>query len=80
MQLKIQNKSFKRLEAIMFGGGNIEDESLLKNAIIDNNMIDSVTWHKSVGPDRIVEYMKSSAVFMLPTSMDTGPTALKEAL
>ena len=47
----------------MFGGGNIEDESLLKNAIIDNNMIDSVTWHKSVGPDRIVEYMKSSAVY-----------------
>ena len=70
----------KDWKLIMFGSGNIEDESLLKNSIADNNMVDSVTWHKSAGPDKIVEYMKSSAVFMLPTSMDTGPTALKEAL
>ncbi len=70
----------KNWKLIIFGSGNIEDETRLENAIRDSKMKDSIKWYKSAGPDKIVEYMKTASIFMLPTRMDTGPTALKEAL
>jgi glycosyltransferase involved in cell wall biosynthesis len=35
---------------------------------------------RALGPAEIVAAMQSSVVFLLPTRIDTGPTALKEAL
>ncbi len=39
-----------------------------------------ITWIKQADESRIIQEMSGSSIFLLPSRMDTGPTALKEAL
>lgn len=60
-------------------GGALESQNL-------DTLISSLPSHVHVEkvpqatPSEIVDLMQQSSIFLLPSSMDTGPTALKEAL
>lgn len=64
----------------MVGSGSAQDEAKLR-ALLDELPAGVRVEHiPHATPDQITELMRSSSVFLLPSKMDTGPTALKEAL
>lgn len=52
----------------------------LRRRMAANELAARVTHLPQVDAGRIVELMQASSIFLLPTWVDTGPTALKEAL
>lgn len=61
----------------MVGSGNESDTNQLMQRISN---IPNVTHIPHAASDEIVDLMQQSSIFLLPSKMDTGPTALKEAL
>jgi len=64
----------------LVGGGDETATLQLKNLIGSLPNMLRVEHIPSASSGKIVELMQQSSIFLLPSSMDTGPTALKEAL
>jgi glycosyltransferase involved in cell wall biosynthesis len=64
----------------LVGGGSPEFERRVQEVSDDPALKGRVTIHRQVGSEELANLMGQSAVFLLPTRVDTGPTALKEAL
>lgn len=64
----------------MVGRGAPEAESLLLQSVEKLGLAGRFTLHRHLEEGPLAELMQQSAVFLLPTRIDTGPTALKEAL
>lgn len=62
------------------GNGTAGTLARLRRLISENDLASRVRHHPQVGPQEIVSLMQASSIFLLPTRIDTGPTALKEAL
>jgi glycosyltransferase involved in cell wall biosynthesis len=52
----------------------------LKNLLGSKDLAGRAIHHPRLKPAEIIPLMQSSSIFLLPTRIDTGPTALKEAL
>jgi glycosyltransferase involved in cell wall biosynthesis len=64
----------------IIGAGGPAAERALKEWVARNHLQSRVSHYREIGPAQIVSIMQASSVFLLPTRIDTGPTALKEAL
>jgi glycosyltransferase involved in cell wall biosynthesis len=64
----------------LVGRGSAEFERELQKACDTPALNGRVTIHRQVEAQELADLMRKSAVFLLPTRVDTGPTALKEAL
>ncbi len=62
------------------GNGSAPAVARLQRWIADANLESRVRHHPQLNPAELVALMHASSVFLLPTRIDTGPTALKEAL
>jgi glycosyltransferase involved in cell wall biosynthesis len=67
-----------RLE--LAGKASPAEEAAMLDTAATLGLKDRFHWHQAVDPGRLVELMQRASVFLLPTTIDTGPTALKEAL
>jgi glycosyltransferase involved in cell wall biosynthesis len=64
----------------LVGGGSQADTDELKRLISKAPKPESIVHIPHATPEKITELMQVSSIFLLPSKMDTGPTALKEAL
>jgi glycosyltransferase involved in cell wall biosynthesis len=64
----------------MLGGGSADSIASLRKVISDYAMQDRIEHIQHLSAGEVVELMHRASVFLLPSYMDTGPTALKEAL
>jgi glycosyltransferase involved in cell wall biosynthesis len=62
------------------GNGGAEQVARMREEISKSDLSGRVVHHAQLNTSEIVSVMQSSSVFLLPTRIDTGPTALKEAL
>ena len=62
------------------GSGRQEQVAKLRCLISDRGLAAHVTHYPQLSTQEIVSLMQDCTVFLLPTRIDTGPTALKEAL
>lgn len=62
------------------GNGKAGTIARLHRLISENDLDSRVLHHPQLSTPEIVSLMQASSVFLLPTRIDTGPTALKEAL
>ncbi|NOU35154.1 MAG: glycosyltransferase [Kiritimatiellaceae bacterium] len=65
---------------ICIGRGKIEYEQEVRDLIRELGVEARVKMCGTLNPVEIIKLFQESPVFLLPTYMDTGPTALKEAL
>lgn len=65
---------------MIVGAGSQEEQRSLHLAVENLSLKDRVEYAPFCGTDELVRRMQASSVFLLPTRIDTGPTALKEAL
>jgi len=65
---------------VVIGDGLPENVSRLRRLISQEGLNGRVTHHPQLNVSEVMVAMRSSSVFLLPTRIDTGPTALKEAL
>lgn len=64
----------------MVGSGAAVAEAALHQAIADSGAAEQIRHQSQASAQEVVERMQNAAIFLLPSYMDTGPTALKEAL
>ena len=64
----------------VIGRGSPDSETKLAGLVARLGMVSRVLHDRSLSTPEIVLAMQRSAVFLLPTRIDTGPTALKESL
>jgi glycosyltransferase involved in cell wall biosynthesis len=64
----------------LIGGGDPDVVTSLHRVIADSGAADRISHQSCASVQEVVEKMRKSSVFLLPSHMDTGPTALKEAL
>ncbi len=62
------------------GNGKAGAIERLRRLISEKSLDSRVRYHPQLNTSGIVSLMQASSVFLLPTWIDTGPTALKEAL
>jgi glycosyltransferase involved in cell wall biosynthesis len=62
------------------GKGACENESKMYKLVRDTQMNNRFRHSRDLDTPSLVKAMQESSVFLLPTRVDTGPTALKEAL
>ncbi len=62
------------------GAGKPEDENGMLAFIAEHELRSRVRHSRGLGAQAVVEAMQESSIFLLPTRIDSGPTALKEAL
>ncbi|MCX6896565.1 MAG: glycosyltransferase [Verrucomicrobia bacterium] len=62
------------------GNGSAPAVARLRRWIAEAKLESRVRHHPQLNPAELVSLMQSASVFLLPTRIDTGPTALKEAL
>ena len=62
------------------GGGPEKVVARLHRLVSENLLAARVFHHPQLSTTELVSLMQNSSVFLLPTRIDTGPTALKEAL
>jgi glycosyltransferase involved in cell wall biosynthesis len=62
------------------GGGTPGYEEALQNQIRELDLSGRVEFRRGLSSEDIIRLYQESPVFLLPSYMDTGPTALKEAL
>jgi len=62
------------------GNGKAGAIERLRRLISEKDLDSRVRYHPQLDTSGIVSLMQASSVFLLPTWIDTGPTALKEAL
>ena len=62
------------------GKGTSKNENRMQKLVKDTGMNERFHHSRDLDAPHLVESMKESSVFILPTRVDTGPTALKEAL
>ncbi len=65
---------------MIVGNGEAGTVARLRRSISENDLHSRVRHHPQLSTAEIVSLMQVSSVFLLPTRIDTGPTALKEAL
>jgi glycosyltransferase involved in cell wall biosynthesis len=65
---------------VIVGNGKAGAVARLHRLISENGLESRVQHHRQLGASEIVSLMRASSVFLLPTWIDTGPTALKEAM
>jgi glycosyltransferase involved in cell wall biosynthesis len=62
-------------------GNGLEDQvAKLRRLVSEKGLAARVVHYPQLSTPEIVALMQNSSVFLLPTRIDTGPTALKEAL
>jgi glycosyltransferase involved in cell wall biosynthesis len=64
----------------VIGKGTSENESKMYKLVRDTRTTARFHHSRDLATPSLVKAMRESAVFLLPTRVDTGPTALKEAL
>lgn len=64
----------------IIGNGGAEAVNQLRQLISQQGLQGRVVHYPQLNTGEIISFMQSSSVFVLPTRIDTGPTALKEAL
>ncbi len=64
----------------LVGNGSPQDVAELNEQIAQVSVAGRITHIPQASSDTIVELMQRASIFLLPSKMDTGPTALKEAL
>jgi glycosyltransferase involved in cell wall biosynthesis len=64
----------------IIGNGAAERVARLKQLISEQDLAGRVFHHPKLDAPEIISMMQASSIFHLPTRIDTGPTALKEAL
>jgi glycosyltransferase involved in cell wall biosynthesis len=64
----------------LVGKGTPKNESHMYRLLRDTQMESRFHHSRMLDAQNLVKAMRSSSVFLLPTRIDTGPTALKEAL
>jgi glycosyltransferase involved in cell wall biosynthesis len=62
------------------GNGEAKAVAKIRRLISDHHLEDRVFHYPQLAPSEILPLMQSSSIFLLPTRIDTGPTALKESL
>lgn len=67
-------------ELVIVGNGSSEIVTKMRRLIEERDLAGRVRHHPQLSPSEIVTQMQAASVFLLPTRIDTGPTALKEAL
>lgn len=67
-------------ELVFIGTGADADRQRLRGLVDSFQAAGRVRFEGECDVPRMIEIMKGSSVFLLPSYMDTGPTALKEAL
>lgn len=65
---------------LCIGRGKPYYEAELRQLVLDLGLDAQVEFRSGLSAEGIISLFQESPVFLLPTSMDTGPTALKEAL
>lgn len=70
--------SIPNAKLVMIGAGALK--TMILDYADERGQRDKVEIHSSCTPGEIVDQMRCSQFFLLPTYADTGPTALKEAL
>jgi glycosyltransferase involved in cell wall biosynthesis len=65
---------------VIIGNGPPELVANLRRLIRENGLESRVQHHPHLDTSGIIAQMQASSLFLLPTRIDTGPTALKEAL
>ncbi len=65
---------------LMIGSGTSGASARLSQMIAQAGEAHRIRHVAEVNPASIVQHMRESSIFLLPSRMDTGPTALKEAL
>ncbi|NQU12220.1 glycosyltransferase [bacterium] len=64
----------------IIGGGEAATVARLRQTVAEAGLESRVRHYPQLTAGEIVALMQSASVFLLPTRIDTGPTALKEAL
>ncbi len=62
------------------GNGTPRDEQQMRQLIESVRLTDRIDHRRNVSVDGLVGLMQSASVLLLPSRIDSGPTALKEAL
>ena len=65
---------------VVIGNGVTENVSRLRHLMSQEGLKGRVVHHPQLAASEIISVMQASSAFLLPTKIDTGPTALKEAL
>jgi glycosyltransferase involved in cell wall biosynthesis len=65
---------------LVIGGGTPEAEADMFHLADQLGILGRFQHDRSLSSPEVVQAMQSSSIFLLPTRVDTGPTALKEAL
>jgi glycosyltransferase involved in cell wall biosynthesis len=64
----------------VIGSGRARDEEAMFELVEECGLQNRFSRRRGLSASEIAECMRDSSVFLLPTRIDTGPTALKEAL
>lgn len=64
----------------MLGNGPTDRVNKLRDLIEAKHLGDRIRHVAVASVDRLIDELRNAAVFLLPSQMDTGPTALKEAM
>ena len=64
----------------IIGEGALPLREKLGNLLARDDLAGRVIHHPRLKPAEMIPLMQSSSIFLLPTRIDTGPTALKEAM
>ncbi len=64
----------------VIGDGTERDEKTFLNLVGRLGLKGRVIWRHRLPVKQVIESIKSASIFLLPTYVDSGPTALKEAL
>ena len=62
------------------GSGSRKDETRMSECVRDSGLSDRFCHSRTLNAHDLAAAMRQSSVFLLPTRIDSGPTALKEAL
>src|SRR4030095_1431846 len=65
---------------LVIGGGTPKAEADMFHLADQLGILGRFRHDRSLSSPEVVQAMQSSSIFLLPTRVDTGPTALKEAL
>jgi glycosyltransferase involved in cell wall biosynthesis len=64
----------------VIGNGTAESVAKMERLISNHHLAGRICHYPQLSPAEMLPLMQSSSIFLLPTRIDTGPTALKESM